>query len=466
VRSRRRERGAILAITLILSIVLFIMATSIFFLFTMNMDSYEYTAGRVRAMAAAEAGASIALYELGLGTGAPSGPEPYSLQGDSAQWVAIPGSEDMAWVVVDPFDSNTIPNVIGGVEIRSRGLSRGVTRDIVIRTAPDYPSRYALLVNDRIPAGILLDGAVFDGPVHGNGTVEFSSQSPDSLEDPYVASVSTSQEEFYFTGYGYSDLPHPDGSAIWVRPYDSHLQGSPYWVPGADSIDFQELDLWFRQLQTAAASQGTMVYAPARVLLYDGMLLSRQMPEGATDTLMLAGKDLVYVQGGVGPVYFKTVGSITEALTIVFSGPVNIAGQIQGPSSETVGPLAVVTLSDFVIAEEPEHQSEQDWPSPWDVQTGSDIHVNAVLAAPSGGLRAEDPGWPNPCGRFTVFGGMILDHLGLTGIGGNGYEVFVAWEQNLTSMHPPHFPALDRWKTLSWRQDPDYEGLNIDDNMQ
>ena len=48
------KRGAILAITMIFSIILFLLATSIFFLFSMNMDSYEYTAGKVRAMAAAE----------------------------------------------------------------------------------------------------------------------------------------------------------------------------------------------------------------------------------------------------------------------------------------------------------------------------------------------------------------------------------------------------------------------------
>ncbi|GEM_PF-443113 len=458
------RRGAVLAITLVLSLVLFLLATTIFFLFNMNVGSYEYTAGRIRAQAAAEAGANIALYQLAHGNGAPQDPSPYSMEGDSAQWMELPGG-GKAWVIVDPFNSNTIPNVIGGVEIRSRGLSGDVTWDIVIRAAPDYASRYALLVDQRIPAGVLTDQSVYDGPVHCNGIVEFSSTSADSTEDPYVAAVSTSEDAFYFTGSGFSDEPHPEGSNTWVRPYPRHLQGRPYWEVAADSIDFLDQEFWFRQLQTEAVSQGSMIYMAERILLDGDRVLSKLTEDGPVDTLSLAGRDIVYVQGGAGPIYFKSVSRPSEPVTFVFTGPVYISGSIFGPASSSVGPLGIVTLGDIIIAADPVLQGGEDWPSPWDIQTSTSIQVHGVLAAPRGTIRAEDPGIPDPATRFTVYGGLMLDRFGMTGIAGRGYEMTVAWDQILTSIHPPHFPALDRWTVLSWQQDPDYEGLNIDDDM-
>ena len=67
--------------------------------------------------------------------------------------------------------------------------------------------------------------------------------------------------------------------------------------------------------------------------------------------------------------------------------------------------------------------------------------------------------------RFTVYGGLILHHFGLTGMGGKGYELAIAWNQTLTRMHPPCFPDLDKWVTSSWEQDRDYSDFNIDDNL-
>ena len=458
------RRGAVLAITMVLAFVLLLLSTTIFFLFNMNVDSYEYTAGRIRAQAAAEAGANIALYYLAQGTCAPQDPLPFSMDGDSAQWMELPGG-GKAWVVVDPFDGNSIPNIVGGVEIRSRGLSGGVTRDVVIRAAPDYASRYALLVNDRIPTGVLADNCLFDGPVHCNGMVEFSSSTPDSTDDPYVSAVSTSSEYFYFSGSGYSEEPHPEGSTVWVRPYAHHLQGSPYWEVSADSVDFPDHEAWFRQLQNEAASQGSVIYLAERVLLNGNMVLSRMTEDGPVDTLFLAGRDVVFVQGGAGAIHFKSIAPPSDAVTFVFNGPVSISGSVFGPPASSVGPLGIVTLGDIIIAADPRAQGEEDWPSPWDIQTSSNIQVHGVLAAPRGTLRAEDPGAPSPGTRFTVYGGLMVNRLGMTGIAGSGYEMTVAWEPDLTSMHPPHFPALDRWSVSSWQQDPDYEGLDIDDNM-
>lgn len=463
--SQSGEKGAVLAITMILALVLFILSTAIFVLFRANMDSYMNTSGRIRAIAAAEAGANIALHELALGNGVPVETEPYSFGGDSAQWMSIQGGDGKAWVIIDPYDGNVVPNVIGAVEIRSRGLSGKVTRDIVIRASPDYPSRYALLLNNRIPTGFFNDGTFITGPVHSNGLIGFSSLSPDSSEDPYVAAVSTSLENFYFSDAGYSDVPHPENSNVWVRPYRRHLRGSPHWETEADSIDFHSMSQWFRQLQNEAVSQGTMISRAGRIILKDNMLLLKSGIDSPVDTVSLVGKDIVYIQCIAGYVYLKTVGRPDHAVTLVSSGPIYIAGSIQKPGSDDSGPLGIVSLADIIIAEDPDLSGGEDWPYPWSIETDQHLQIRAVLAAPNGRLRAQDPGMPDPDVRITIYGGLILQDVGLIGIGGKGYELAIAWNEILKRMHPPHFPDLDRWVVSSWQQDRDYGELSIEDNL-
>ncbi len=457
---RGSRRGAVLAVTLVLSLVLLVLSTSIFYLFMMNLGSYEFVSGRIKALAAAEAGANIALYHLSQGNGAPVGP-PFSMPGDSAQWMDLPG-EGMAWVVVDPFDSNSMPNMIGGVEIRSRGISGDVTRDIVVRASPDYPSRYAILVDGRVPNGFFRDGSFVDGPVHANGLVEFSSMSADSTDDPFVSAVSTSQESFYFAGAGYSDEPHPPGSSVWVRPYARHSQGAPYWQTEADSVSFGDLYQDLADLRMEAMTDGLVLTAPERIVVSGGQLQTLDRPDGEPVSHDITGVDIVYVQGGARPVYFKTATPPSQPVTFVFTGSVYIYGDVASPST---GPLSVVTMGDAVIAGDPDLTGEDDWPSPWNVHTDDNVEFHGVLAAPGGRLRAQDSGRPDPAVRFTVYGGIIQDDFGITGVAGRGYELHVAWDQDLTTRHPPGFPSLDRWKMLSWQQDPDYGELSIDDNM-
>lgn len=464
-RSQTNEKGAVLAITMLLVVVLFVLSTAVFVLFNANVDSYRNTSDRIQAMATAEAGANIALHELALGNGVPLVTEPYSLPGDSAQWMSIQGGDGKAWVVIDPYDGSIIPNVIGAVEIRSRGLSGDVTRDVVIRASPDYPSRYALLMNNSISQGFFVDGTFIDGPVHSNGSIGFSSLSSDSTDDPYVAAISTSLEDFYFADAGYCDAPHPENSNIWIRPYHRHLRGSPYWETEADSVDFHSMSQWFRQLQNEAALQGTMICGAGRIILKDDMLLFKKGIDSSVDTVNLAGKELVFIQCGGGHIYLKTSGNPDHAITFVSTGPIYIAGSIEKPRSDDSGPLGIVSLADIIIAEDPDLLGDNDWPYPWSIETDHHLQIRAVVAAPNGCLRAQNPSLPDPGMRFTIYGGLILHHFGLTGMGRKGYELAIAWNQSLTRMHPPCFPDLDRWAISSWHQDTDYGELNIDDNM-
>ncbi|MBD3277303.1 MAG: hypothetical protein GF388_03300, partial [Candidatus Aegiribacteria sp.] len=162
-REKEGRRGAVLAITLVLAIVLFILSSGLFIIFNANVDSYEYTSGRLRALTAAESGVNLALYGLAeQHHGVPDDTDPYSLPGDSAQWIDLPGMEEKVWVVIDPFDGSSIPYSIGGAEIRCRGFYRGYTRDVRVRVSPDYPSRYAYLINGVFPSELMHDGSVID----------------------------------------------------------------------------------------------------------------------------------------------------------------------------------------------------------------------------------------------------------------------------------------------------------------
>lgn len=456
------REGAILAITLMLTLVLIVLSSALYIIFQTNIRSHIHTQNRIRALASAEAGANLTIYQLAEEGASPEFREPYSMQGDSLQWMELPGGCGKAWVVIDPYDSNYLPNVIGGVEIRSRGLSNGVTRDVVIRTSPDYPSRYALLVDYGIASGFFTDRRVIDGPVHSNGTIQFSSMTPDSTDDPFVKAVSTSQSSYLFTGAGYSANPHPPGSNVCVRPYSHHIQGRPYWEVQADSIDFSLFDSWFTALAFEASQQGTCLFMPERVIIDGNRLLSKRDKQSTPDIISLEGKTVVFIQGGAHACYLKTAGRPDHPVTIISTGSIYIAGDIDAPLSGASGPMGIVSLGDIVIANDP---GGDDWSPPWHIETDRSIQIHASVAIPGGCLKAENPSKPDPSVRVTIFGGLIQRSMGYLGSGNRGYELAIAWNVLLTSMHPPHFPSLNRWKMTSWQEDPDYEGRDIDENM-
>ena len=176
---RAGRRGAVLGIVVVLTFALAVLATAAFVMFRSNMASGIFREDRVRAVTAAEAGVSLALHYLGTMNAPPIGPEPFSLDGDSLQWINIPGTRERVWVVIDPCDMNGLPGNNGGVEIRARGLSGEATRDVVVRACPDYPSRYSLLVDRSMLSRPFQDGDMVDGPVHCNGPVGFASMSSD-----------------------------------------------------------------------------------------------------------------------------------------------------------------------------------------------------------------------------------------------------------------------------------------------
>lgn len=462
---RHGASGAVLAIAAILGIVLMVLATALYVAVRSNISSYRYREGRTRAQFAAESGVTLALLTLAGSDSMPTGPEPFSLPGDSAQWIELP-SGDRVWVVVDPSDLNCLPNTVGGVQIRSRGMSEGYVRDVVVNSGADFPSSYSLLVSASIPGTFLSDGRILRGPVHSNGRVEFSSMTSDSSGDPWIESVSTtSGGGFYFTDTGRGDSPHPPGSRVWVRPYPRLLQGRPYWDAGADSVDFRRVGDWFLGLSAEAQREGTLVRGAHRVLLAGDKLIYAESMMSPADTLSLQGSDLVFLDSGFGPVYVKSIRPVTRALTIVSRGPIYVMGSIWAGSASAGTPLGLVSLGDVVVARDPGSTGMPDWPSPWDIETASPVTVEAFVACPCGSFDAEDPVCGGESHPLNIIGGLMELGFGVVGTPTSGYSMAIAWDEGYAGCHPPHFPALADWRMCSWEIDPDYHGARIDENQ-
>jgi hypothetical protein len=457
------RRGAVLVVVFVVTLILAILAGSLFVIFGSNTRSHAAILRRTRALYAAESGVSLAMHHLALETLQPGQSSPFFLPDDSLGWIDIPGSEDMALVVIDPMDGGLGGNSSRSVEIRSRGRSGNVETDVIIRAAPDTPSRYALITDQGIPQGYLTDGLILQGPVHSNGTIEFSSTSSDSTGDILVPEISTTHlGGFYFTDIGYSDEPHPHGSRVWVRPYPRHQAGSPSWNTGAGVIDFSRIHEHFRDLRTKAVGMGTCFSGVRRILLDGDMILMKRSVGSLVDTLLLqSGIDLLYLDNPGSDVCIRSRHTLTSPLTIVSTGTVMISGHIDALTTANGGPLAIVSLGDITIAQTP---GFGDWFPPWNIATDGNVTVKAFLAAPSGEFSAENIFVPGSQAQFTIQGGLLAGEFGRTGTTSSGYRLALAYDTGLALLFPPHFPIFEYWKIASWEAGHDLAGKNITEN--
>ena len=452
------RRGAALILAFVVTLVMSLLVAAVYVLFSDNVNTQEYAVDRIGARFTAEAGIRMAVYLLSLETELPVSTAPYYMPDDSSGWITMPGVQGKALVVIDPRNNVPNPWAIRGVELRGRGSSGSMTMDVIMHYAPDTPSRYALLVDDAIPAGFFIDGRVVEGPVHCNGIIDFSSVSSDSTGDPFVEEVSTTAEGgFRFSDVGISDIPHPFGSAVWVRPYLQHLAGSPTWDPSSRSVDFARVSSYFSALLSEASHMGTVVSGVKRIIIDGSTILMKSADDGMITFLELEdGKNLVFILNGGMPVYIKSGGSTKMPLTIVATGSVYIYGSIWGGAAGDDGPLAIVTLGDFIIPSDPRFTGAPDWSPPWDIQTESNLVVSAFLAAPSGELRSERVMYPPGEQNFSIYGGLMEKRMGRIGTSITGYNLVIEYDQGLTSLTPPYFPLLENWIITSWLEDPDY----------
>lgn len=458
------RRGAALAMVFIITIGMSILVAAVYVLFRSNARSQQYTRDRIGALFTAEAGARLAAYHLSLGTAMPEGNLPFHMPDDSSGWISMEGVQGKALVVLDPRNNVENPFAIRGVEIRSRGRVNGEERDIKVHYAPDSPSRYALLVDAGISPGFFTDGRVIEGPVHCNGIIDFSSFTPDSSGDPFVKEVSTTTEGgFRFADVGFQDVPHPEGSSVWVRPYRSHRGGSPSWNTNARPIDFHRIEQHFHDLFSVASSMGTVITGVKRIVLDRRAILMRSDNMGPVTRLEL-GPDinLIYIMNGAMPVYIKSGQVTTVPLTIVATGNVYLSGNVYGSPAGGQGPLAIVSLGDIIIPADPSYTGGTDWHAPWDIQTEGNMSVQAYLAAPSGELRAESLMYPGDPVYLRITGGLMQENMGALGTAMSGYRLEIEYDNGLFGVMPPHFPILENWIMTSWQEDPEYVSGGIE----
>lgn len=461
------RRGAALVLVFVVMLVMSMLVAAVYILFSGNVASQEYAMDRIGARYTAEAGVRMAVYQLSLETELPARTDPYYMSDDSSGWITIPGVQGRALVVIDPRNNVPNPWAIRGVEIRGRGSNGSMTMDVIMHYAPDAPSRYALLVDEAIPAGFFIDGREVEGPVHCNGSISFSSSSADSTGDPLVEEISTTSEGgFRFSDVGFSEVPHPDGSAVWVRPYRRHLAGSPTWDSSSRPIDFARISNYFNGLLTEASEIGTVINGVKRIIIDGNTILMKSSDNGPITFLELEdGKNLVFILNGSMPVYIKSGGTISMPLTIVATGSVYIYGSIHGTAASINGPLAIVSLGDIIIPSDPAFTGGTDWSPPWDIQTEGNIIVSAFLAAPSGELRSENVVYPPAELVFCIYGGLLEKRMGRIGSGITGYDLVIEYDQGLKSVMPPYFPLLENWIITSWMEDPDYGENSIEDDL-
>ncbi len=463
----KSQRGSVLVMVVGVALVLFILTGAVYTYFQMNARASRFQMNRIRAATAAEAGTALALHHLSSLESLPESGEPYLLQmdGDSSGWIDLVDCGRF-YVVIDPLNGLGGLTSNGAVEIRSRGLAGDITRDVYVRAAPAYPSSYALLVDDAIPAGFFTDGRMVDGSVHSNGEINFSSYSPDSINDPYVSMVSTtSQGGFRFSGGVCSDVPHPEGSSVWVRPYTRHRQGSPYWQPNSPEIDFSRMAEHFRGIVTGSVQTDAVRITAERILIEGQRLIYKESETSIEQALSLDNVNLVIVRNGFSPVMVKTVRRPDHSFTIIASNDMEIGGGIDGGATGSGGPLGLVALGNIIISADPDETGEEDWPGRWEIETDGGFLIRACLVAPSGTFKAQTPYIPSDQTRVTVTGSLVERTMGRLSSGNSGYQLGNTWDQGLGALHPPYFPLLGRWNIYSWIIDPpEQEGFEIEDD--
>jgi len=448
--SRHSRRGAVLAMVIGVASVMMFLVLASYTYFKSNAGTAIFKRDRLMAAYAAESGANLAMHYLKSLDELPREPfEPFpdgfSMPEGSTALITVHPS-----VPVNPSVGN------GVAEIRSIGTFRSQDYRLIVRAVPRYLSGFALVVGGEIPPGFFRDGSVVDGHVHANGRVFFDSSSPDSTDDPWVASVSTTVSGgFMFSDAGLSDSPHPPDSRVWVRPWPRHNQGRPSW-----SCTQEPVDMSGASQELAGLISGAVSVTAARMLLDGSRVIYRRDTASPPETLSLQGVSVLCVSGGYDGTILKSRASLTAPLTIISRGNLVLGGPIDGGLAGHGGPLGLVALGDIIVETDPEFTGQDDWDRPWDIETDSHFMVRAFLAAPRGRFRARTGMYPPEPTRIAIQGGLATGTFTGFGAGLTGYELGISHDPGLVSLHPPGFPQVWRWTPVSWLMDAPREAFD------
>ncbi len=292
------------------------------------------------------------------------------------------------------------------VQIHSDGAFNGSLDSVnVIFTlvqASERFSRFSYFSNREDNIWFYTDDTL-SGPVHTNGRFKMSGT---PVFYGLVSSVSSTYDTF---GATFPDFT--GGTEFGRTPID--------------------LAFSFTELQDAAISGGNYVVNSDLYLKFqnDGSYQSKAGSGGSWQTFaipengVIASNRNVYVEGVLN-------GRITVASTknIYITNDIVYADDpVASPDSDDL--LCLVALQNVIIKDNSDNREV--------------IRVHAAVLARDGSFKAENINF-SPSTRLELFGGVVQDRRGVTGMLGNseqGYKKHYTFDKRLVYMFPPYYPV-------------------------
>jgi len=335
-------------------------------------------------------------------------------------------------------------------------------------------SWFACLLGDPTLYGAYTDGAHFGGPFRANGPVRVVSSSPGRDDDPYFHHFTLSSD-YYVCDWGSSQAttPHPEGTELWIEPYEMMQQGPPWFELGADEIPFGSDQVDWQSTREAAMSGGmffdgtdypelpdgtriivgadslwvkTSVGAPVLAYCFDSLVTERVVwvENGPSDQLWIKGDPMAAVIDSMGVDSLLTIGCRGD---IWAYGPLlaELPDDTSYCSENLLGLLSV--YGDFVLADDPDDDGQPDWPCPFDIDMGAfggqSVSYWASVMCLDGKVCSETFYEPVPSSDFNLLGGVQIDHMGFTCTGNGGLEFHLFYNEALFSESPPWYPSYE-----------------------
>ena len=500
---RKNNRGSALVLAIITALVLSVLVGALFLLFQSNMAAYEWHKEDLQCMYTAESGARLATYMILEGSDLPQSVPEQFLPESGPNWFELPGEdlgETLVWV--DPHNANSIITASNAYVVKALGRiiveEDAYTFGMENMLMPENFSKFSCFQNLGFANGYYDDGYQFDGPFHSNGPINIWSGSPGSLTDPYFYSLSiatrTGGDGYYYgtSQAGGTLTDQPFIGNLTLRPQERMLLGPPYFDMHADSIPYGPTEVNWEPVRNAAMSGG---------LYFDSSSPYGELPDGArlmikSDTLMVKKTDgaafdkyclsdlvnpVVWIDnGGADDIYIREFapGAIPSngldgSYTIGMMGNLYISGSLTYLDDDVMNPsnddmLGLITVwGDVIIARDPDLVGGTDWAFPWEIMVDSDVPFHAVIMTLNGVLEAEDYHFPNDIYApyaFQLQGGYIAQAEGATSTGSSGYELEIRYDTRLMSQNPPYFPSTGKWDEVYWKERPELDIDNIDDD--
>lgn len=326
-------------------------------------------------------------------------------------------------------------------------------------------SDYLLFLNTT-GTGVFSDGTVMNGPVRSNGPFLLRSLTPGRENDPWFYSLTSAADSIYTTLpdtflFISSTEPHPEGTYLWVEPYELMSQGPPWFNLGADSIPFGSENVDWQSAHDAALGSGLYIDGlepGARVIIEADSIHLKETPDSEVQSYCLSSFSEQVVWIGNGPdehIFLRSMPpdsgpGITIPMTLGCNGSVYIMGDVlyEPVSGGMLG--LIVKNGDVIIADTPEYDP---WEGIWAVETEQEMVCSGSILAMDGILYTEFPWEPHPAVDFTIAGGIQMEDYGITAFisGPNTYGYFLQFDfdSRYFTASPPFYPVYDTGTPVS-----------------